>query len=99
MNDTTKSQSPLCRTDAWARKNIPPLPHSVQEHLGWGLRAEYFQRGDRPKYLGDTALPLEFDSHLYRLEESERAAKLARIQEQGVLAVANALSDLIQQGV
>ena len=96
MNDTTKSQTSLPRTDARARSNVPPLPHSVQEHLGQELRAEYFQRGEKPQYLGDPALPLEFDSYLYRLEQVERAARLARIREHGALAVADALADLIR---
>lgn len=96
MNDTTKSQTSLHRTDARARSNVPPLPRAVQEHLGRELRAEYFQRGDRPKYLGDPALPLAFDSYLYRLEQVERASKLVRIREHGALAVADALSALIR---
>ena len=75
--------------------NMPPLPRSVQEHLGQELRAEYYARGQRPRYLGDPGLPLEFDPYLYRIEQKERALRIMRIREQGTTAVANALSDLI----
>jgi hypothetical protein len=75
--------------------NVPPLPRSVQEHLGQKLRADYYERGDKPKYLGDPALPIEFDPYLYRLEQKERASRIMRIREHGATAVAAALSDLI----
>jgi hypothetical protein len=75
---------------------VPPLPRSVQEHLGQKLRADYYERGDKPKYLGDTALPIEFDPYLYRLEQKERASRIMRIREYGATAVAAALSDLIR---
>ena len=79
-----------------ARSNVPPLPRSVQEHLGQTLRADYYERGDKPRYLGDPVLPLEFDPYLYRLEQKERALRIVRIRENGAKAVADALSDLIR---
>lgn len=96
MNNMIEFQTLLHRSHARARSNAPPLPRSVQEPLGRELRAEYFKRGDRPKYLGDPALPLKFDLYLYRLEQVERASRLARVREHGGLAVADALSDLIR---
>ena len=77
-----------------ARHNVPPLPHSVQEHLGQMLRADYYERLEKPRYLGDPALPLEFDPYLYRLEQKERALRIMHIREQGTQAVAEALSGL-----
>jgi hypothetical protein len=77
-----------------ARHNVPPLPHSVQEHLGKMLRADYYERAEKPRYLGDPALPLEFDPYLYRLEQKERALRIMRVREQGTQAVADALSGL-----
>jgi hypothetical protein len=79
-----------------ARSNIPPLPRSVQEHLGQQMRADYYERGDKPQYLGDSALPLEFDPYLYRLDQKERALRILHIQEHGTKAVADALSDLLR---
>ncbi len=78
------------------RHNVPPLPHSVQEHLGQILRADYFERSEKPRYLGDPALPLEFDPYLYRLEQKERARSIMRVREQGTRAVAEALSDFMR---
>ncbi|WP_246388798.1 hypothetical protein [Microvirga mediterraneensis] len=75
-----------------AGHNVPPLPHSVQEHLGRLLRADYYERADKPRYLGDPALPLEFDPYLYRLEQKERALRIMRVREQGTQAVAEALA-------
>lgn len=79
---------------ASTRRNAPLLPHSVQEHLGRMLRADYYERAEKPRYLGDPALPLEFDSYLYHLEQKDRAVRVARIREQGTQAVADALSGL-----
>ena len=79
---------------ARARSNVPPLSRSVQEHLGQTLRADYYLRADKPQYLGDPTLPIEFDPYLYRLEQKERASRIMRIREHGSTAVAMALSDL-----
>lgn len=73
---------------------MPPLPHSVQEHLGQMLRADYYERGEKPRYPGDPTLPLELDPYLYRLEQKDRSLRIMRIREQGAQAVAEALSDL-----
>ena len=94
-NRIIKLQEIARRRDARAQSNVPPLPRSVQEHLGQRLRADYYLRGDKPKYLGDTALPVEFDPYLYRLEQNERASRIMSIREHGTTAVAAALSDLI----
>jgi hypothetical protein len=58
------------------------------------LRADYYERSEKPRYLGDPALPLEFDPYLYRLEQKDRAARIKQIHEQGTQAVADALSRL-----
>jgi hypothetical protein len=79
---------------ASTRRNAPLLPHSVQEHLGRMLRADYYERSEKPRYLGDPALPLEFDPYLYRLEQRDRTVRVKRIREQGTQAVAAALSGL-----
>ncbi len=94
LNNITSSHGN--RANVHARSNVPPLPRSVQEHLGQTLRADYYERSDKPRYLGDPALPLEFDPYLYRLEQKERALRIVRIRENGAKAVADALSDLIR---
>ncbi|MBF9194682.1 hypothetical protein I2H36_01410 [Microvirga sp. BT290] len=66
----------------------------MQDHLGRLLRAEYYERGDKPRFLGDPALPLEFDPYLQRLDQKERDLKSSMIEEQGRHAVAVALLGL-----
>jgi hypothetical protein len=96
LNDITRKKTSTPFKQSRAGSNVPPLPRSVQEHLGQKLRADYYERGDKPKYLGDPALPIEFDPYLYRLEQKERASRIMRIREHGATAVAAALSDLIR---
>ena len=71
--------------------NTPSLSTNIQDHLGQLLRAEYYERGDKPRFLGDPALPLEFDPYLQRLDQKERALKASMIGTQGHRAVAAAL--------
>lgn len=73
------------------RRNTPSLPATIQDHLGQLLRAEYYERGDKPRFLGDPALPLEFDPYLQRLDQRERALRASMIGMQGQQAVAAAL--------
>ncbi len=96
LNQVTSFETSTSFEYTRARSNVPPLPRSVQEHLGQTLRADYYLRTDRPKYLGDPALPVEFDPYLYRLEQKERASWIMRIREHGTTGVAAALSDLIR---
>jgi uncharacterized protein (DUF2267 family) len=73
------------------RSNLPPLPPGVQEHLGQKLRAQYHETGDKPKYLGDPMVPVEFDPLLDRIDRTERRQKAEKIGEAGRQAVAAAL--------
>ena len=75
------------------RSNLPPLPPAVQEHLGQKLRAQYHETGDKPKYLGDPMVPVEFDPLLDQIDRSERKRKAEKIGEAGRQAVAEALGD------
>jgi hypothetical protein len=73
------------------RSNTPSLPANIQDHLGRLLRAEYYEHGDKPRFLGDPALPLEFDPYLQRLDQRERELRASMIGEKGRHAVAAAL--------
>ncbi len=73
------------------RSNLPPLPPAVQEHLGQKLRAQYHETGDKPKYLGDPMVPVEFDPLLDKIDKTERKHKAEKIGEAGRQAVAAAL--------
>ena len=61
------------------------LPRPLQEHLAQQLRAEYQLVADKPAFLGDPAIPPEFDRHIRRLDVQEKAHDL------GVEAVKAAL--------
>ncbi len=97
LDKVSNSQQPRYASSPALRRrsNVPPLPEAVQEHLGRMLRADYFERGEKPQYLGDPGLPVEFDPYLYRLVQMERAVRVTRIREQGTKAVADALSGLV----
>ncbi len=62
-----------------------PLPRPLQEHLAQQLRAEYQLVADKPAFLGDPAIPPEFDRHIRRLDVQEKA------HERGIEAVKAAL--------
>ena len=61
------------------------LSRPLQEHLARELRAEYQLVADKPAFLGDPALPVEFEIQLNRLDRRER------VHERGVEAVKAAL--------
>ncbi|WP_187144492.1 hypothetical protein [Microvirga massiliensis] len=67
------------------------LPRPVQEHLARQLRAAYHERQEKPAFLGDAALPREFDDYLYRLWSSETAHRRRRAGACGLAAVQAAL--------
>ena len=76
----------------------PRLDRPVQEHLGQQLRTTYHALADKPAFLGDPALPTEFDPHIQRLEARERVhargIEAVRTALEGAEAVRAALADL-----
>ncbi len=58
------------------------------------MRAEYYEREDKPRYLGDPALPVEFDPYLRRLEMKEAPFRTRWIRDRGAKAIADALQGL-----
>jgi hypothetical protein len=74
-----------------ARSNLPLLAPAILDHLGQKLRAVYYETSARPKYVGDTALPLEFDPYLYHLYQKEQTTRVERVESAGLAAVAVAL--------
>jgi hypothetical protein len=61
------------------------LDRTVQDHLGQKLRAAYAEVEDKPGYLGDPALPPEFEHQVLAIEKS------AEVHEKAVEAVRDAL--------
>jgi hypothetical protein len=65
------------------------LTKPVQEHLGHELRSVYNQMADKPRYLGDPALPPELEHQLVRLETS------LEVSENAMAAVKEALDQAV----
>ena len=63
----------------------PALDRTVQDHLGQKLRAAYAEIAEKPAFLGDTALPPEFEHKLLEVETAEE------VREKGVEAVREVL--------
>jgi hypothetical protein len=61
------------------------LPRPIQEHIGRQLRSAYNADAQRPAYLGDPAVPPQFERLIRRIELGEK------VHELGVAAVADAL--------
>jgi hypothetical protein len=68
-----------------AARDSEPLPKPIQEHLGRQLRSTYNAEADRPAFLGDPAIPPEFERLIRRIEIGEK------VHEFGVEAVRQAL--------
>lgn len=66
----------------------PSLDKPVQERLGRELRVAYDATEPKPAYLGDPALPPEFDEAVHRLHRAQKA------HEAGTAAVERALADI-----
>ena len=78
-----------------APEQASSLPRTLQEHLAQKLRSAYHELSDKPTFLGDPTLPVEFEYHLARLEAVERNRLLEKIRNQGLEAVKSALEDII----
>lgn len=69
------------------------VTREVQEHLGQRLRSTYNEATGNPTYLGDSALPEPFDTHLRRIEAVETRQR-EEVRRRGLEAVEKALADL-----
>jgi hypothetical protein len=67
-------------------RTSPGLDKTIQQSIGQKLRSAYNQIADKPAYLGDPVLPPEMEDQITRLGTKIRA------NEQGIAAVADALS-------
>jgi hypothetical protein len=61
------------------------LDRTVQDFLGQKLRAAYAEAEGKPAYLGDPALPPQFEEKVLAVEKS------AEVHEKGIEAVRDAL--------
>jgi hypothetical protein len=72
-------------TDNLDGAGAKPLPADIREHLGRRLRASLTVEADKPAYLGDPAVPPQFERFVRQLESGERSHR------EGVRAVSRAL--------
>ena len=85
--------------DTEAEHGASPLPAPVQEHLARQLRATYQVMAAKPAYLGDPALPLEFERHIERLASRERAEIREKVHNLGIEAVEAALEEVVSGAI
>ncbi len=71
------------------------LPRTLQEHLAQKLRSAYHELAEKPAFLGDPAIPVEFEYHLARLEAVEKGRHIEKVRNQGLEAVKSALEDIV----
>ena len=71
------------------------LPRTLQEHLAQKLRSAYHELSEKPAFLGDPAIPVEFEYHLARLEAVEKNRHIEKVRNHGLEAVKSALEDIV----
>jgi hypothetical protein len=71
------------------------LPRTLQEHLAQKLRSAYHELAEKPAFLGDPAIPVEFEYHLARLEAVEKNRHIEKVRNKGIEAVKSALEDIV----
>jgi hypothetical protein len=70
------------------------LARPLQEHLAQKLRSAYHELAEKPAFLGDPAVPAEFEYHLQRLEAVEKVRHEEKVHNRAVEAVKTALEDI-----
>ena len=79
---------------AESHEQASSLSRPLQEHLAQKLRSAYHELAAKPAFLGDPAIPVEFDYHLQRLEAVEKARHSEKVRNQGIEAVKSALEGI-----
>ena len=83
---SNSSQPVATKQQPASYRERPVLDSDIQSHLGQELRSTYARVADKPAYLGDPALPPEFE---HKLIEVEAAVEL---REKGIEAVREVLN-------
>jgi len=71
------------------------LPRPLQEHLARELRSTYHATEEKPAFLGDPAIPVEFEYQLQRLDAVEKVRHTEKVHNQAVEAVKSALEEIV----
>ncbi len=72
------------------------LARPLQEHLARELRSTYHATEEKPAFLGDPAIPVEFEYQLQRLEAVEKVRHTEKVHNQAVEAVKSALEEIVE---
>jgi hypothetical protein len=97
--DDRNDQSAAAGEDMARADQASSLPRTLQEHLAQKLRSAYHELSDKPAFLGDPTLPVEFEYHLARLEAVERERLIERVRTHGLEAVKAALEDIVARPI
>jgi hypothetical protein len=79
-----------------ASERASSLPRPLQEHLARELRSTYHATEEKPAFLGDPAIPVEFEYQLQRLEAVEKVRHTEKVHNQAVEAVKSALEAIVE---
>jgi hypothetical protein len=78
-----------------APERASSLSRPLQEHLARELRSTYHATEEKPAFLGDPAIPVEFEYQLQRLEAVEKVRHTEKVHNQAVEAVKTALEEIV----
>jgi hypothetical protein len=90
----TVPQTPQGSSPSDSPESGSALPRTLQEHLAQKLRSAYHELADKPAFLGDPAVPVEFEYHLQRLEAVEKVRHTEKVHTEAVEAVKAALENI-----
>ena len=97
MSDERKKDVTESAESGAAPERAAKLPRPLQEHLARELRSTYHATEDKPAFLGDPAIPVEFEHQLQRLEAVEKVRHTEKVQNQAIEAVKSALEDIVSK--
>ena len=96
MSDKRHEDEVSGSTDPGAtHERASSLPRPLQEHLARELRSTYHATEEKPAFLGDPAIPVEFEYQLQRLEAVEKVRHTEKVHNQAVEAVKTALEEIV----
>jgi hypothetical protein len=95
MSDDGKEDDIKSAESGATPESAAKLPRPLQEHLARELRSTYHATEDKPAFLGDPAIPVEFEHQLQRLETVEKVRHTEKVQNKAIEAVKSALEDIV----
>jgi hypothetical protein len=94
-DERDRDEAPGSPEQGAAPERVSSLPRPLQEHLARELRSTYHATEEKPAFLGDPAIPVEFEYQLQRLEAVEKVRHTEKVHNQAVEAVKTALEEIV----